>query len=416
MANYIIMGGNKIDGKLKAESAKNAVLPLLAASILTDEKVVLENCPNILDVVSMVNILTELGVKVSFEEKNIIIDSSSMSGYVIAEYLSKRLRSSIFMLGAILSRMGKAEVAYPGGCDIGKRPIDLHLSGLKKLGVEIKEDKGVLMCKAYNLKGNKIYLDFPSVGATENIILASVFARGYTEIHNVAREPEIEDLQNFLNKMGAKIKGAGTNCIVIEGVKKLHGITYLPMFDRIEACTYLTAAAITGGSIEISGCNVEKISSVLDKFRDNTCKITLNNDIIYLKSLGERKCFQIDTLPYPGFPTDLQAQMLALATVSDGISLVRENVFEARFNHVKELVKMGANIEVQDNFAVVKGVGRLKGAKVCAGDLRGGAALVVAGLNAEGETTVCDIKHIERGYADFDKKLSSLGADIKKKI
>lgn len=416
MANYIINGGNKIDGKLKAESAKNAVLPLLAASILTDEKVVLENCPNILDVVSMVNILTELGVKVSFEEKNIIIDSSSMSGYVISEYLSKRLRSSIFMLGAILSRMGKAEVAYPGGCDIGKRPIDLHLSGLKKLGVEVKEDKGVLICKAYNLRGNKIYLDFPSVGATENIILASVFASGYTEIHNVAREPEIEDLQNFLNKMGAKIKGAGTNCILIEGVKKLHGTTYLPMFDRIEACTYLTAAAITGGSIEISGCNVEKISSVLDKFRDNTCKITLNNDIIYLKSAGKRKCFQIDTLPYPGFPTDLQAQMLALATVSDGISLIRENVFEARFNHVKELVKMGANIEVQDNFAVVKGVGRLKGAKVCAGDLRGGAALVVAGLNAEGETTVCDIKHIERGYADFDKKLTSLGADIKKKI
>ena len=371
MAKYIIRGGKKLEGKIEAESAKNAVLPLLAAACLTDEEVIIKNCPPILDVVSMVNILKELGVKVRYEGKNLIVDASSMHSYSIPYSLSKELRSSVFMLGALISRFKSAEASYPGGCDIGLRPIDLHLAGLKQMGVRVGEFGGEIVCKADKLTGGDIYFDFPSVGATENIMLAAVLAEGRTVIHNAAKEPEVEDLQQFINSMGGKVSGAGSSVITVDGVKRLHGTEYKPIFDRIEAGTYLVAAAATGGNIEISNCNPEKISALLHKLCENTCKITLNNDIIYLKSGSVRKSFNIETLPYPGFPTDMQAQMVALAAVSNGISVIRENIFETRFRHVRELNRMGANIVVKDRVAIVSGVKELSGAKVTAHDLRG---------------------------------------------
>lgn len=414
MAKYIIRGGKKLEGKIEAESAKNAVLPLLAAACLTDEEVIIKNCPPILDVVSMVNILKELGVKVRYEGKNLIVDASSMHSYSIPYSLSKELRSSVFMLGALISRFKSAEASYPGGCDIGLRPIDLHLAGLKQMGVRVGEFGGEIVCKADKLTGGDIYFDFPSVGATENIMLAAVLAEGRTVIHNAAKEPEVEDLQQFINSMGGKVSGAGSSVITVDGVKRLHGTEYKPIFDRIEAGTYLVAAAATGGNIEISNCNPEKISALLHKLCENTCKITLNNDIIYLKSGSVRKSFNIETLPYPGFPTDMQAQMVALAAVSNGISVIRENIFETRFRHVRELNRMGANIVVKDRVAIVSGVKELSGAKVTAHDLRGGAALIVAGLNARGVTVIDDIRHVERGYYKPEEKFRMLGADFEK--
>ncbi len=414
MAKYIIKGGKKLEGKIEAESAKNAVLPLLAAACLTDEEVIIKNCPPILDVVSMINILKELGVKVRYEGKNLVVNAASMHSFSIPYSLSKELRSSVFMLGALVSRFKSAEASYPGGCDIGLRPIDLHLAGLKQMGVRVGEFGGEIVCKADKLTGGDIYFDFPSVGATENIILAAVLAEGRTVIHNAAKEPEVEDLQNFINSMGGKVAGAGSSVITVDGVKKLHGTEYKPLFDRIEAGTYLVAAAATGGSVEISNCNPEKISALLHKLCDNTCKITLNNDIIYLKSGSIRKSFNIETLPYPGFPTDMQAQMVALAAVSSGISVIRENIFETRFRHVRELNRMGANIVVKDRVAIVSGVKELSGAKVTAHDLRGGAALVVAGLNARGVTIIEDVRHVERGYDKPEEKFRALGADFEK--
>ena len=414
MAKYIIKGGKKLEGKIEAESAKNAVLPLLAAACLTDEEVIIKNCPPILDVVSMINILKELGVKVRYEGKNLVVNAASMHSFSIPYSLSKELRSSVFMLGALVSRFKSAEASYPGGCDIGLRPIDLHLAGLKQMGVRVGEFGGEIVCKADKLTGGDIYFDFPSVGATENIILAAVLAEGRTVIHNAAKEPEVEDLQNFINSMGGKVAGAGSSVITVDGVKKLHGTEYKPLFDRIEAGTYLVAAAATGGSVEISNCNPEKISALLHKLCDNTCKITLNNDIIYLKSGSIRKSFNIETLPYPGFPTDMQAQMVALAAVSSGISVIRENIFETRFRHVRELNRMGANIAVKDRVAIGSGVKELSGAKVTAHDLRGGAALVVAGLNARGVTIIEDVRHVERGYYKPEEKFRALGADFEK--
>ena len=414
MAKYIIKGGKKLEGKIEAESAKNAVLPLLAAACLTDEEVIIKNCPPILDVVSMINILKELGVKVRYEGKNLVVNAASMHSFSIPYSLSKELRSSVFMLGALVSRFKSAEASYPGGCDIGLRPIDLHLAGLKQMGVRVGEFGGEIVCKADKLTGGDIYFDFPSVGATENIILAAVLAEGRTVIHNAAKEPEVEDLQNFINSMGGKVAGAGSSVITVDGVKKLHGTEYKPLFDRIEAGTYLVAAAATGGSVEISNCNPEKISALLHKLCDHTCKITLNNDIIYLKSGSIRKSFNIETLPYPGFPTDMQAQMVALAAVSSGISVIRENIFETRFRHVRELNRMGANIVVKDRVAIVSGVKELSGAKVTAHDLRGGAALVVAGLNARGVTIIEDVRHVERGYYKPEEKFRALGADFEK--
>ena len=412
MERYVIHGGRRLDGQLNIQSSKNAVLPIIAGAILTDEQVVIKNCPKIKDVFAMLDILTHLGAKWSFDEENLIINSSSIDKYSIPQNLAGELRSSIFMLGALISRLKRARIFFPGGCDIGLRPIDMHLSALSDLGIIISDINGELNCISNQIVGRNICLDFPSVGATENIILASVFAKGKTQIFNPAKEPEIVDLMNFLNSMGAKIYGAGTSTILIEGVKSLHGTEYTPIPDRIECGTYLIATAIAGGQVQLNNCSAKNISLLVHKLCDNTCKISINNDIIYIKSGSVRKNFSFTTGPYPMFPTDLQAQATSLLTVCGGVSVVSENVFEMRFRHIPELIKMGANIIVKGKNAIITGVERLNGAIVGANDLRGGAALVLAGLNAEGETIVNNVNHIERGYFQMDKKLSSIGADI----
>lgn len=413
MGKYLISGGKKLCGEISVESAKNSVLPILAASTLTDEKVVIKRCPKIADVISLINILNSLGVETAFENENLIINSSGMNNYTIPERLSKELRASVFMLGALISRFKKAEISFPGGCNIGKRPIDLHLKSLKEMGVNSYIDNGVVRCSAEKILAKKITLSYPSVGATENLMLSAVLADGKTEIRNCAREPEIVDLMCFLNTMGAKIYGGGTSTILIDGVKKLHGTVYQPMSDRIEAGTFLIATAITGGELQLNNCNAKNICTLIHKLCDNTCKIAVKNDIIYMRSNGRGKSFNLHTGPYPDFPTDLQSQMAVLASVASGSSTITENVFERRFAYVDELNKMGADIRVKGRTAYVNGVLQLTGTKVRALDLRGGAALIIAGLNAEGITQVSGAEHVLRGYLDLDKKFRSLGADIK---
>ena len=415
MDKYIIEGGEKLCGKIQAQSAKNTVLPLLAASVLTDEQLKIRGVPTIVDVENMIRILSELGCKIRRKNDCTVIDSSNAVSHEIPPRLTKELRSSVFMLGSVLTRFGRARISYPGGCDIGLRPIDLHLSGLKRLGVKITEDGGYIDCIADKLIGAEILLDFPSVGATENIILAAVKAQGITVIRNAAKEPEIVDLQNFLNAMGARVRGAGGGTVVIEGVKRLHGVEYTPIGDRIEIGTYLIATASCGGEIETQGVPPENIAALLHKLRENGCKIHTKNDKILLRSNGRLKCVHlIETSPFPGFPTDMQAQYCALCATAQGTSLIVENLFETRYRYAAELKRMGADIIVRDRTAIVRGVERLHGAKVTACDLRGGAALVVASLKAEGQSEVLDLSHIDRGYADFEYKLKKLGAKIRR--
>ncbi|MDE6868115.1 MAG: UDP-N-acetylglucosamine 1-carboxyvinyltransferase [Clostridia bacterium] len=413
MEKYIINGGNKLYGSVKIQAAKNAVLPILAATVLTDGEVTILNVPHISDVKNMINILTCLGCKAVYENDSIKIDSSSADCFEIPSALAHELRSSVFLLGSVISRFHKAKIAYPGGCDIGLRPVDLHLTGLKRLGVQITEKNGYILCTCDKLYGNEIMLDCPSVGATENIILAAVKAEGTTVIKNAAREPEIEDLQRFLNCIGAKVSGAGSGTVIVEGVKELGGCEFLPIPDRIEAGTFLIAAAMCGGKVSVEGACPENISSLLHKLRENGCKISINSDKILLennKRLSSVKT--IETQPYPGFPTDLQAQMTALCGLCGGHSIVTENLFETRFKYVPELRKMGADITVIDRNAFVRGVEKYKGATVVAYDLRGGAALVLAALAADGRSEILDISHIDRGYGSFEYKLRNLGADI----
>ena len=410
---YVIKGGRKISGSVTVESAKNSVLPILAACVLTDGEINILNCPKISDVINMVKILKECGAKAEFFDNNLTVNCNGITKSAFSEKSAKTVRTSVLMLGALSGRMGTAEIPYPGGCNIGGRPIDIHINALKSLGAKIKEENGYVKC-VNPIKGGKTVLPFPSVGATENIILAAAIADGETIICNAAREPEIVDLADFLNNIGAKIYGAGTSVIRIEGAKRLLGGEFLPSFDRIEAGTYLIAAAITGGEIELKGVKAENLYSLLGKLCDNTCKITVNNDIIYLNSGRIRKCFSLSTGPYPLFPTDLQAQASALAAVSLGESTIKECVFKKRFSHVEELRKMGADITLKRSVAKIKGVSGLHGAEVFAHDLSCGAALVLAGLNAEGVTTVKDISYLERGYYEMDKKLASVNADIKR--
>jgi UDP-N-acetylglucosamine 1-carboxyvinyltransferase len=415
MEKLLVKGKTKLNGKVCVQTSKNAVLPILAASILTDKKVIIKKCPKIIDVLNMIRILKELGCVVQWEGDNIIIDSSGANKSEIPQNLAKELRSSIFMLGSILSRFHKAKVAYPGGCDIGIRPIDLHIKGLSMLNVKIEESGGTLYCEGKDLKGAVIHLDCPSVGATENIIMASVLAKGETIIQNAAKEPEIVDLQNFINKMGGRISGAGSSIIHITGVDKLQGVEYQPIPDRIAAGTYLIGAAMTGGSIELSNCCTEHIYSLITKLKESTCKIDYINDKIYLKAAKRLQSIHtIETMPYPGFPTDLQAQMLSLTTIAKGTSIIIENIFETRYKHVAELNKMGAKITVRDRMAIVRGVKSLYGTQVCAHDLRGGAALLLAAVSAEGVTEISDVFHIDRGYENMTDIMISLGADIKR--
>ena len=415
MDKYVIDGGRKLYGTVALQSAKNSVLPLLAASILTEKRVVIRETPEITDVKCMAQILRELGADVRFSGGNAIIESANACCHEISSVLTGELRSSVFMLGSLLTRFHRALIAYPGGCDIGLRHIDLHLNALKQLGVSISERDGCIFCACEKLRGAEILLDFPSVGATENILLAAVKAEGRTVLAGAAKEPEIVDLQNFLNAMGAKIAGAGTDVIEIEGVKELGGVTYRPMKDRIEAGTFLIACAACGGEVETSGLKGENLRLLLHKLRENGCKIHTKNDKIKIESRGRLRCNRrIETMPFPGFPTDLQAQATALNAGAEGGALIVENLFETRFKYVPELQKMGADIEVKGRHAFVRGVERLHGASVVAGDLRGGAALVIAALGAEGRTEVLDLSHIDRGYADFRGKLKRLGAEIRR--
>ena len=415
MDKYIINGGEKLFGSIEIQSAKNTVLPLLAASILTDEPVRIRGVPKINDVESMLLILSEVGCKITRKKDSVVIDSSNAVSHEIPTRLTKELRSSVFMLGPLLSRFRRAKISYPGGCDIGLRPIDLHLSGLQRLGVEIAERDGYIHCETQKLLGAEILLDFPSVGATENIILAAVKADGITVIRNAAKEPEIIDLQRFLNSMGAKVCGAGGGTVAIEGVKRLHGVDFVPIGDRIEAGTYLIAAASCGGEIETQGVPPENIAALLHKLRENGCKIYTKNDKIVLTSNGALRAVNIvETMPFPGFPTDLQAQYTVLCTTAKGSTLVVENLFETRYRYAAELKRMGADVTVRGRTAFVRGVERLHGACVTAGDLRGGAALVLAALKAEGQSSVVELSYIDRGYDDFEGKLRRLGAKIRR--
>ncbi len=413
MDKFIICGGKRLEGSVCAQSAKNSVLPLLAASVLTGDPVVIREVPDITDVKCMAEILRQLGADVALEGGDVRIDSSHASNHSIPPTLTRELRSSVFMLGSLLARFHRAACAYPGGCDIGLRPIDLHLNALKRLGVSIREREGYITCECEKLTGADIVLDFPSVGATENILLAAVGAEGTTVLGGAAKEPEIVDLQNFLNAMGAKVQGAGTDVIRIEGGRSLHGVTYTPVKDRIEAGSYLIACAICGGEVEVEGVGGDTLGLLLHKLRENGCKIHTKNDKIRVASGGSLRCNRkIETMPFPGFPTDLQAQMTALNAGAEGVAVIAENLFETRYKYVPELIKMGADIEVRGRNAVVRGVGRLHGATVSCGDLRGGAALVLAALGAEGTSEIHELSHVDRGYAAFEQKLRALGAEI----
>lgn len=415
MSQYVIEGGRRLEGELHIAGSKNAVLPIMAATLLNREVTYLENCPRIEDVKIMIEILKELGCKVVWQGETLMIDTRTLQTYHINEALVKKMRSSIILLGALIGRCNEATVSQPGGCQLGARPIDLHLEGLKKMGVQITESDGIIVCKASHLQGAKINLRFPSVGATENIMLAAVRCNGCTVISNPAKEPEIIDLQNFLVACGAQITGAGTNQIVINGTKKLRGIRYRVIPDRIIAGTYLVAAAITRGNIILNDVNSGDLRALLEKLEEMGCKIVSESHRVILDSPNRLKGAKIITAPYPGFPTDMQSQMLTLLCTCHGESSIKENLFEARFKIVDELLKMGAHIKVKDCTACIKGNDLLKGCQVVAKDLRGGAALVLAGLGAEGTTIVEHTEHIKRGYEDITSDLAKLGAQIKER-
>lgn len=415
MENFFICGGNKLFGELDIQTSKNAVLPILAGCILCNKEIILHKFPKFDDTLNMLKILESLGAKTKFVDNSVVIDGKDIQYYEIPSDLASRIRSSIFSLGAIISRFKKAKVAYPGGCAIGARPIDLHIKGLQGLGVKIIDKHGFLYCDGTNMKSGVVNLDFPSVGATENIMLAAVCLKGKTKIINSAREPEIIDLANFLNSLGAKISGAGTSVIEIEGVNFLTGGEYTPISDRIISGTYILATCMCGGKVTFSNVNIDNISSLLIKLKNNCCKINIKGDKITVVADKRPKAIsKIETQPFPGFPTDLQPQMISMLSISKGTSVVVENMFESRFKHITELNKLGADIIVKDKTAIIKGVPYLFGAKITSCDLRGGASMVLAGLVAKGYTTVCDVRHIDRGYYKMEQDLQKIGANIER--
>lgn len=415
MNKIVVNGGNPLNGEITVQGAKNAVLPILAASVLPCGECVIHNCPSLRDVEKTEVILTKLGAKVRHEDKTLYVDSSLISDYVIDEELMREMRSSIIFLGAILTVCGKAQVGLPGGCPIGLRPIDLHLKALRKMGVEIEEKYGYLSCECSNLKGTDIHLDFPSVGATENIMLAAVKAEGTTVITNAAREPEIVDLANFLNRMGAEVSGAGSGVIKIKGVDVLRPVEYTIMPDRIVAQTYLIASYITGGSVYLKNAVPSHMNSGIATLKEMGATVNITDDGVLLKS-GKtiNSISMLKTMPYPGFPTDIQSPFMSLSTIANGTSVFVENIFENRYRHVDELIRMGADIKVEGRSAVIRGVKKLYGANVCAYELRGGAALILAALAAEGKTEITGTEFIDRGYENIEGNLAKCGACIER--
>jgi UDP-N-acetylglucosamine 1-carboxyvinyltransferase len=416
LERLIVKGGNRLVGTVKTSGAKNAVLPIIAASILGTSPSRLDEIPALEDVRTICAVLECLGIKVDASEPHTLkIDSREITSCEAPYELVRSMRASFLVMGPLLARKGYARISQPGGCAIGTRPIDLHLKGFEALGVKIEQGHGYIEASApEGMTGTNIYLDFPSVGATENIMMAAAMANGTTVLENPAEEPEIVDLANYLNQMGARVRGAGTNVITIEGVSELHGVQHSVIPDRIEAGTYMIAAAMTGGDVIIENVLPEHQKPLIAKLREAGALVEEDIDRIHVVGSGRLKAVDIKTLPYPGFPTDMQAQMMAMLSVAEGRSKITETVFENRFMHVVELNRMGANITTEGRSAVITGPAHLTGCTVRATDLRAGAAMILAGLVAEGATEICDIYHIDRGYEEIAAKLTRLGADIKR--
>lgn len=410
-----VRGGRRLEGEVTIQGAKNSVLPILAATLLARGQVALLGCPRLRDVDASIRILRHLGCDAHWEADALAVDTTALRRCEISDVLMREMRSSAIFLGAILARCGQADLSYPGGCELGPRPIDLHLAGLRDLGAEIREEGGFLHCRADRLRGREVVLRMPSVGATENLMLAACGAEGVTVLSNAAREPEIEDLQNFLNTCGGEVTGGGTSTVVIRGGRPLHGGTYTVIPDRIAAATYLCAAVSAGGDIFLRGAREAHLSTVTAALREAGCAITADSSGIACRCGGRLNAPRpIRTAPYPGFPTDAQAIVMAALLRCRGAAVFEENLFSSRYRHVDELARMGADIRTSGRVAVVLGVERLHGAAVRSTDLRGGAALCVAALTAEGETVVSDIAHIDRGYQSLEQDLTALGAEIRR--
>ncbi len=411
----MVKGGRPLTGKVAVSGAKNAVLPIIAASVLAGGQVQIDDVPNLTDVEMICQVISSLGAKVSRQGNQISVNPQGIDGYEAPHELVSKMRASVVVMGALLARMGRAKISHPGGCAIGSRPINWHLKGLEALGAEIKINHGYLEATTSGLVGARIYLDFPSVGATENIMMAASMAKGVTVIENAAQEPEVVDLANFLNEMGGKVRGAGTNIIKIEGVSSLGGASHSIIPDRIEAGSFLVAAALTGGDVLVENVIADHLKPVIAKLRESGAELSEEESGLRVRGRSNLSAIDIKTQVHPGFPTDLQAPLMALTTIAQGTSVITETVFENRFMHVDELKRMGASIRIEGRTAIVEGVGKLTGAPVKATDLRAGAALIIAGLVAEGETEIDNVYHIDRGYENIVEKLQSIGADISRR-
>ncbi len=414
MDKFIIEGSKKLTGEVKISGSKNASLPIMAAALLTNKDVILKNVPDLKDIATMINLLKNLGCSVEKKESKLLINCSKIISAQAPYELVKTMRASILVLGPLLARLDFARVSMPGGCAIGVRPVNLHLKAFESMGADIDIEEGYIVAKTDKLKGSDIYFDIPTVTGTENVIMAAVLAKGKTTIKNAAKEPEIVDLANMLNKMGAKIKGAGTSTVEVEGVDKLGSIEYEIMNDRIEAGTFMCAALITSSIIKMTNTPIYAMDAIFDKFKEMGGFVDIKNDSTVLVGGEKIKPVSIKTSVYPGFPTDMQAQFISVLSLAEGVSIVKETIFENRFQHVAELNRMNANIVVSNNQAVINGVKNLKGARVMATDLRASASLVIAALAAKGSTEILRIYHLDRGYEKIEKKLSKLGANIRR--